>query len=276
MGSIVDRLMKRQLITPPSFMKNNIHYEVMMGSVAYGVSSDDSDVDLYGFCIPPKTMIFPHLAGEILGFGRQKKRFEQYQQHHVLDPSNGKEYDFSIYSIIKFFQLCMDNNPNMIDSLFVPRRCVLHSTQVGEHVRENRKLFLHKGSYWKCKGYSFSQIHKLKTKKHYLKGKFKNIVTTDVNSKDNEGFWSLLKKRSKFEKVRYPHKPIKTKKFDKKGISGLMIEKRNLNEIIDLAKSYETQAKSIPASVLNSFEFGAGKRSDDFETDNIDFNYIFK
>lgn len=165
MGSIVDILMKKQLLTPPSFMKNNVHYEVMMGSVAYGVSSDESDIDVYGFCIPPKSTIFPHLSGEILGFGKKQNRFDQYQQHHILDKSNEKEYDITIYSIIKFFQLCMDNNPNMIDSLFVPQRCILHSTQVGEHVRENRKLFLHKGSWFKFKGYAYSQVHKMKIKK---------------------------------------------------------------------------------------------------------------
>ncbi len=34
----------------------------------------------------------------------------------------------------------------MIDSLFTPWRCVMHPTQVGEVMRENRKLFLHKGA----------------------------------------------------------------------------------------------------------------------------------
>ena len=137
-----------------------------MGSVAYGVSSDTSDMDVYGFAVPPKHIVFPHLAGEILGFGRQHKRFEVFQAHHIKDESSRKQYDLSIYSIVKFFSLCMDNNPNMIDSLFVPRRCVLHSTQIGEHVREHRKEFLHKGAWWKFKSYSFSQIHKLKTKQH--------------------------------------------------------------------------------------------------------------
>lgn len=164
MGSIVDYLMKRQLANPPSHIKNSVQYEVLMGSVAYGVSSDTSDMDIYGFSIPPKAIIFPHLDGEIFGFGRQHKRFDQWQQHHVYDESSKKKYDVTIYSIIKFFQLCMENNPNMIDSLFVPRRCILHSTQIGEHVREYRKEFLHKGSWHKFKGYAYSQVHKMSTK----------------------------------------------------------------------------------------------------------------
>jgi hypothetical protein len=35
---------------------------------------------------------------------------------------------------------------------------------VGEHVRENRKLFLHKGSWFKFKGYAYSQLHKMNIK----------------------------------------------------------------------------------------------------------------
>ena len=164
MGSLVDKLINRQLISPPPFVKNNIQYEVIMGSVAYGVSSDTSDMDVYGFCVPPKYMIFPHLNGEIQDFGRHKKRFKQWQEHHVKDVSARKEYDLHIYSIVRYFHLCMENNPNMIDSLFVPRRCVLHSTQIGELIREHRKEFLHKGSWHRFKGYSYSQVNKMNTK----------------------------------------------------------------------------------------------------------------
>jgi predicted nucleotidyltransferase len=135
-----------------------------MGSQAYGVSIDDSDLDIYGFCIPPKEMIFPHLAGEILGFGTQAKPFEQYQIHHVKDPDKEVEYDFVIYSIVKYFNLCMDNNPNMIDSLFTPRQCVIHSTAISELLRENRRMFLHKGAWAKFKGYSYAQMAKIRTK----------------------------------------------------------------------------------------------------------------
>ena len=166
--STVRKLKESGLISPPSFVPHNIHYETIMGSVAYGVSSDTSDMDVYGFCVPPKDMIFPHLAGEILGFGQQINRFEQYQQHHILDKSAlagaGRTYDITIYSIVKYFQLCMENNPNMIDSLFTPANCVLHITKLGNMVRENRKIFLHKGAWHKFKGYAYSQLHKMTTK----------------------------------------------------------------------------------------------------------------
>lgn len=145
------------------FIFEAVQYEVMMGSIAYGVSDDSSDIDLYGFCIPPRHYVFPHEAGEIPGFGKPGPRFEQYQKHHVK--AHPLEYDLAMYSIVKYFQLVMDNNPNMVDSLFVPRRCILYSTQIGEMVRSERRTFLHKGSYHRFKGYAYAQMRKLQSKK---------------------------------------------------------------------------------------------------------------
>ena len=166
--STLKRLTDRGLVKPPRWLPGNVHYETIMGSVAYGVSSDTSDLDIYGWAIPPKEDIFPHLRGEVVGFGKQGRRFEQYQEHHVEDrdalAGHGRMYDLTIFGIVKFFALAMENNPNIIDSLFTPTTCVLHCTKVGNLVRENRKLFLHKGAWPKFKGYAYSQLHKLANK----------------------------------------------------------------------------------------------------------------
>jgi len=159
---LIDKLMEKNLISPPRWMRNNVQYLTQMGSVAYGCSIDTSDVDLYGFCIPERDMIFSHLRGEINGFGSQKKRFDSWQQHHVKDGE--KEYDFQIFSIVRYFHLCMENNPNCIDALFVPQNCIIHSTAIGNLMREHRREFLHKGCWPKLRGYSFSQMHKMTIK----------------------------------------------------------------------------------------------------------------
>src|SRR5476651_1700293 len=164
MSSVLQNLQKRQLINAPAYVVSNIQYETIMGSESYGVANDDSDRDVYGFCFPPKDIIFPHLDGHINGFGPEPQKFEQWQQHHIIDKESRKEYDLSIYSIVKYFSLLMENNPNMIDSIFTPRRCVLHSTKVAEVVRDRRKEFLHKGCWHKFKGYSFAQLSKIKNK----------------------------------------------------------------------------------------------------------------
>ncbi len=165
MASEVLRLANKGLIKPPQYCKNT-QYEVMCGSVAYGVSSDTSDMDIYSFCVPSKDIVFPHLAGEINGFGKKAERFEQFQQHHIKDMEVRKEYDIVVYNIVKYFQLTAECNPNMVDSLFVPPNCVLHRTDIGDLVRNNRKLFLSKKAVHTFKGYAFSQLELCKGKTH--------------------------------------------------------------------------------------------------------------
>lgn len=166
--SIIQKLTKKNLIKPPSFVGSNTMYECIVGSIAYGVSTDTSDFDVNGFCIPPKEVVFPHLKGEIEGFGRQKQTFKGYQKHHIFDPDvlkgKGRTYDLNIYNIVHYMSLCMENNPNMLTTLYVPRECILTSTSISEMVRERRDIFLHKGAWHRYKGYAYSQRHKMQGK----------------------------------------------------------------------------------------------------------------
>ena len=165
MNHLLRQLHNKGLITsPPYYVIQSLQYLVMMGSVAYGVSNNTSDIDVYGFCIPPHDVIFPYEHGYIPGFGQKPPAFEQWQQHHVIDKEVGKEYDFTVYNIVKFFQLTMECNPNMIDALFVPDRCVLYQTDIAKKVRENKELFLSKKAWHKFKGYAYSQLQKMRGK----------------------------------------------------------------------------------------------------------------
>ena len=166
MASVVNKLIKSDsLQTPPSFLDGGMQLEVLTGSQSYDVSNNDSDIDVVGVVIPPKKVVFPHLAGKIQGFGSQEQKFDQFTQQHIKDPDGKqREYDIVVYSIVKYFNLCMAGNPNMIDSLFVRRRDVLYTTGIGELIRENRHLFLSKACWPKFKGYAFSQIKKARDK----------------------------------------------------------------------------------------------------------------
>lgn len=164
MKGLLQTLQEQKKIHPPKWLPDNVMYLTYMGSVAYGVSTDMSDADIYGFCIPPKDDVFPHLRGEIPGFGYQKNRFDQWQEHHV--EGRKRTYDFTVYSIVRYFHLAMENNPNMVDSLYTPTNLILKNTQVGQMVRENRDLFLHKGSWHKFKGYAYAQVVKMGKQNH--------------------------------------------------------------------------------------------------------------
>ena len=158
---LIVELRKKGLIAPPKFLEGNLSYLTTMGSDAYGASSDASDLDVYGFCVPVQSDVFPHIKdGYIHGFGAPPNPFSVWTQHHIKD--GDKEYDLTVYSLIKYFNMAMDASPNIVDSLFVPRRCILHTTSIGTHVRENRKLFLSKKLRPKLLGYAYTQLGKLR------------------------------------------------------------------------------------------------------------------
>lgn len=163
-GNVVRELAARGLITPPPWLADAVQYIAITGSVAYGVSEDRSDSDLYGFAIPPADYVFPQLRGEIRGFDDDGPRFDQYQQHHIVavdETGRDLNYDVTIFNIVKFFALALDNNPNMLDALFAPEHCVLYQTKVGRMVRDARRIFLHKGAWPRFRGYARSQLAKL-------------------------------------------------------------------------------------------------------------------
>ena len=266
------------------WMPDNMHYITMMGSVAYGVSSDTSDTDIYSFCIPPKEELFPHLRGEIVGFGHAKhanNRFKNFQQHHIKDVGAEKQYDINIYNIVDFFQLVMENNPNMIDSLFTPQFCVLHSTRVGQMVRENRKMFLHRGAWHTFKGYAYAQLKKCRPSEEYYCPECSAVgqVVVDEGLSENHCKACLkdnkvvpLKKRKINKKTGKRKESVDQFGFDPKFAYHIV---RNLNEIeqiltegdLDLQRSRE-QLKAIRRGewTLEQIEEYFAKKELDLET----------
>ena len=95
----------------------------------------------------------------------QSPKFEQYQQHHVKEKDNPKSWDIQCYGIVKYLTLVLDMNPNMVDSIWTPRRAVLYSTEVFERLRSRRSEMLHKGCYHRFKGYAYSQLKKVRNKR---------------------------------------------------------------------------------------------------------------
>ncbi len=123
----------------------------------------------YGVAIPPKDDVFPHLRGEIPASAGTANRFEQFQEHHVRDADalagHGRTYDLTIFGIVKFFHLAMENNPNVHRQPVHPGHLACcTATRVGTLVRENRRLFLHRGAWPKFKGYAYASCTRLAIK----------------------------------------------------------------------------------------------------------------
>ena len=97
----------------------NIAYLTVAGSIAYGTNNADSDVDIRGFAIESFDSI---LTG---------KAFEQIDDDKT---------DTVIYGLRKFFKLCADSNPNVLELLGTKPEHVLYMTDAGKKVRDNAEI----------------------------------------------------------------------------------------------------------------------------------------
>ena len=168
--NVIQDLTRKSLISPPKWLPANLQYLTTMGSQAYGVARmGKSDFDMYGMVIPPKHVIFPHQIGIIWDFDKNFERFSTWQEHHVQspDPNKDTEWDFTVWSIVKYFVNLRDASPNVIDSLYTTQDCVAVATQVAQHIRHNRRLFLSKKVFHTFKGYAYSQLKKMSRHEDY-------------------------------------------------------------------------------------------------------------
>lgn len=122
-------------------------FEGIVGSRAYGLHNEDSDYDKAGIVIP----------GIEYFFG--SKIFEQFQNY---------ETDKCMYDIRKYIKLLTENNPNIIDVVNLPDRCVIYTSKYFEKIKDNFDLFLSKKCKFTYSGYSIQQLVRIKNHRKYL------------------------------------------------------------------------------------------------------------
>jgi len=166
-----EKLIQANKLDHPEWLES-VDYETFGGSHAYGVARPDSDRDLIGFVVPPAEIVFPHTSG-FVGFGKKPGAFDQFQVQHVwaeLEGIPGRlEYDATIYSIVKYFQLVANGNPNMIDSLFTSYSDVIDLSRVGAMVKGARHMFLSQKIYHTFRGMAFSHLYNDKRPYHVVR-----------------------------------------------------------------------------------------------------------
>lgn len=141
---------------------NGFSYLTVMGSRAYKTNVLESDYDFVGFLVPPVSVVFPHTKGDILGFGRNIQNFEQIQFQHMQTEEYG-EVDVTLYNIVKYFQLLMGGNPNIVDSIFTNKDSIYHTDEVGKLVKENRHLFLSEKNFHTFRGMLHAHLSRIKS-----------------------------------------------------------------------------------------------------------------
>lgn len=137
---------------------NNLILKIVHGSYLYGSSTPESDKDYVGIFIPPKDYV--------LGI-KTCDRVELSTNPSSSGKANTKDdVDTVFYSLPKFVELAINNNPNIIEILYAPLDMTLVETDIAKELRQNRHLFLSKKVKHTLCGYAYSQRQKLLNKQY--------------------------------------------------------------------------------------------------------------
>lgn len=117
----------------------HVVYRCVLGSHAYGLAHEASDVDRRGIYLPPA-----ELHWSLFG---------------VPEQLEDKERDEVYWELRKFVTLALKANPNILECLYTP--IVETTTPVADELRGMRDLFLSKLVYQTYNGYVLSQFKRL-------------------------------------------------------------------------------------------------------------------
>ena len=101
----------------------NLIFAYIRGSHAYGLNVETSDIDTGGVYIANNKDLLS-LPG--------------YYKDQVSDEKN----DNVVYEVRRFLELLLKSNPNMLEALFVPERCIIYKHPVMDIILENRNFYL--------------------------------------------------------------------------------------------------------------------------------------
>ena len=115
-------------------------YRCVVGSRAYGLATDASDVDRRGIYLPPAELHWS-LYGVPEQIGERRRSEEVY------------------WELQKFLALALKANPNVLECLYTP--LVEHATPLAAELLRDARRFLSKLVYQTYNGYVLSQFKKL-------------------------------------------------------------------------------------------------------------------
>ena len=114
-------------------------YRCIVGSQAYGLNREGSDVDRRGIYLPPADL--------------------QWSLYGVPEQLENEQAQECYWELQKFLSLALKANPNILECLFTP--LVEYATEIATAVLERRHIFLSKLVFQTYNGYVMSQFKKL-------------------------------------------------------------------------------------------------------------------
>lgn len=121
---------------------SNIILEAVVGSVAYGLNTEQSDEDTMGIFVAP--------TSQVLSLYELKKSYVHQGQD---------DDDWCYHEVGKFIEMALKNNPTVLELLFLDGYRTL--TKQGRMLVDNRHLFLSNNIRKSYGGYAWDQTRKL-------------------------------------------------------------------------------------------------------------------
>lgn len=124
-------------------MKENLLVKHRAGSHAYGTNIATSDEDYRGiFVADPVNILTPFFP--------------------VREAADIEEEDTKFYELAHFIKLCLDCNPNIVETLWVDRSDILYSVDAYDFLRLQRTRLLSSKVAFTFSGYAVSQLKRIK------------------------------------------------------------------------------------------------------------------
>ena len=123
-------------------LMRNVIFRCVVGSRAYGLDHDESDVDRRGIYLPPAEM--------------------HWSLFGVPEQLESPETEECYWELQKFLTLALKANPNILECLYSP--LVDYATPLAEELLASKNLFLSRLVYQTYNGYVLSQFKKLNTR----------------------------------------------------------------------------------------------------------------
>lgn len=139
-------------------------YATKVGSQAYGMATENSDLDIKGVVIPPV-----HVRMNLFQKFEQVIDYSYFSDYwaHLKNPKNPK-LESTFYSLEKFITLAAACNPNILELMWTDPIDVLTSHPVWDIIREHRNLFLSKRVKHTFTGYAYAQIAKIERHRKWI------------------------------------------------------------------------------------------------------------
>jgi predicted nucleotidyltransferase len=134
--------------TPNEILETNLVVSHYSGSLAYGTNLPTSDIDIRGIFVADKEYYFSPWAS--------------------CNELTIKGQDTKFYEIQKYLSLLVDQNPNIVESLWVDSYSVIKSSAAYEYLRENREKLLSSKCKFTYSGYAYEQLKRIKGHKKWI------------------------------------------------------------------------------------------------------------